>query len=75
MCFCCTFWWGTAINCSVVCPYLERFVMQGLDISDKGLDLVSNVIRRLLNIECAVLMGANIAPEVAKEEFCEATIG
>ena len=49
--------------------------MQGLDISDKGLDLVSNVIRRLLNIECAVLMGANIAPEVAKEEFCEATIG
>ncbi len=49
--------------------------MQGLDISDKGLDLVSNVIRKLLNIECAVLMGANIASEVAKEDFCEATIG
>ena len=29
----------------------------------------------MLNIECAVLMGANIASEVAKEDFCEATIG
>ena len=49
--------------------------LQGLDISEKGLDLVSHVITKLLNIECAVLMGANIAPEVAKEDFCEATIG
>ena len=36
---------------------------------------MSNVIRTMLNIECAVLMGANIASEVAKEDFCEATIG
>jgi glycerol-3-phosphate dehydrogenase (NAD+) len=28
-----------------------------------------------LNIEVAVLMGANLAPEVANENFCEATIG
>ena len=37
--------------------------------------LVSNVIRRTLEIECAVLMGANYAPEVSIECFCEATIG
>ena len=37
--------------------------------------LISNVIRRTLNIECAVLMGANIAPEVSIECFCEATVG
>lgn len=37
--------------------------------------LISNVIRRTLNIECAVLMGANVAPEVSIECFCEATIG
>lgn len=39
------------------------------------LDLISNVIRRELDIPCAVLMGANIAGEVASELFCEATIG
>ena len=48
---------------------------QGLDISDKGLDLISNLIRSMLEIECSVLMGANIAPEVARENYCEATIG
>lgn len=47
----------------------------GLDISDKGLKLISEVIKEELGISCAVLMGANIAPEVAKEHFCEATIG
>jgi len=37
--------------------------------------LISNVIRGALNIECAVLMGANVAREVSIECFCEATIG
>lgn len=39
------------------------------------LDLISNIIRNTLNIECAVLMGANVATDVAQEQFCEATIG
>jgi glycerol-3-phosphate dehydrogenase (NAD+) len=33
------------------------------------------VIKRELNIQVAVLMGANLAPEVADEKFCETTIG
>jgi len=48
---------------------------KGLDISDKGLKLISEVITDELGVGCAVLMGANIAPEVAREDFCEATIG
>lgn len=34
-----------------------------------------SVIERELNIPCSALGGANIALEVAKEQFCEATIG
>ncbi|KAI6181508.1 Glycerol-3-phosphate dehydrogenase [NAD(+)] [Aphelenchoides besseyi] len=40
-----------------------------------GIHLISEIIKSKLNIEVAVLMGANLAPEVANENFCEATIG
>jgi len=46
-----------------------------LDATNAKLDLISNVIRLTLNINCAVLMGANIAGEVALEHYCETTIG
>jgi len=48
---------------------------KGLDESNQGIDLLSNAIRNMLNIECAVVMGANIASEVGNQEFCETTIG
>ncbi|VDN03907.1 unnamed protein product [Thelazia callipaeda] len=40
-----------------------------------GIRLVTEEIRDLLNVDTAVLMGANLAQEVANEDFCEATIG
>ncbi|CAD5219517.1 unnamed protein product [Bursaphelenchus xylophilus] len=40
-----------------------------------GIHLISEVIRAALDVEVSVLMGANLAPEVANENFCEATIG
>ena len=36
---------------------------------------MSDIIGHKLGINCSALMGANIAHEVADEEFCEATIG
>lgn len=51
-------------------------LIKGFDINpDGGIELISNVIKNMLNIEMCVLMGANLAPEVAAEKFCETTIG
>jgi len=50
--------------------------LKGLDHASVGLNLVSNIIKDELNIpDVSVLMGANLAKEVAREMFGEATIG
>ncbi|VBB30714.1 unnamed protein product [Acanthocheilonema viteae] len=46
-----------------------------IDRKEGVIRLVSEKIRELLNIDTAVLMGANVAQEVANDEFSEATIG
>ena len=42
---------------------------------DAGLGLISDEIREGLGIDVSVLMGANIANEVARDQFCESTVG
>jgi len=49
---------------------------QGFDKKEGGgIELVSHIISRQLQIPVSVLMGANLAAEVAEEMFCETTIG
>lgn len=50
-------------------------LLQGVDEGPDGLKLISDVIQEKLGITMSVLMGANIANEVADEKFCETTIG
>uniref|UniRef100_A0A8C0NTH1 Glycerol-3-phosphate dehydrogenase [NAD(+)] n=1 Tax=Canis lupus familiaris TaxID=9615 RepID=A0A8C0NTH1_CANLF len=50
-------------------------LIKGIDEGPEGLKLISDIIREKMGIDVSVLMGANIASEVAAEKFCETTIG
>ena len=51
-------------------------LVKGFDILPAGgIQLITSTIKSILDIPMAVLMGANLAAEVADEEFCETTIG
>ncbi|XP_034385113.1 glycerol-3-phosphate dehydrogenase 1-like protein [Cyclopterus lumpus] len=50
-------------------------LIKGIDAGPGGLKLISDIIREKMGIDVSVLMGANIANEVAAEKFCETTIG
>lgn len=51
-------------------------LIKGVDVEKKGLNLISEIISEHLGgIDVSVLMGANLANEVALEQFSEATIG
>lgn len=50
-------------------------LIKGMDTEDGDIKLISSVIQSLLDIDVSVLMGANIAQDVAREDFCEATVG
>ncbi|XP_051263297.1 glycerol-3-phosphate dehydrogenase 1-like protein isoform X2 [Dicentrarchus labrax] len=49
-------------------------LIKGIDEGPEGLKLISDIIREKMGIDVSVLMGANIANEVAAEKFCETTI-
>jgi len=51
-------------------------LVKGFDIlPEGGIQLISKEIKKHLNVPVAVLMGANLANEVADGNFCETTIG
>lgn len=58
-----------------LCEISGYVSLQGVNVGPEDLKLISQVIREKLGITVTVLMGANIANEVADEKFCETTIG
>ena len=50
-------------------------LIKGVECGKNGMCLISQIIKNYLSIDMCVLMGANIATEVAMENFCESTIG
>merc|ERR1711988_834015 len=51
-------------------------LIKGIEFEEKGPVLISNMIKHEMGgMDVSVLMGANVANEVAKDEFCESTVG
>ncbi|KAL3829541.1 hypothetical protein ACJIZ3_018343 [Penstemon smallii] len=50
-------------------------LIKGMEVKKEGPCMISSLISEQLGINCCVLMGANIANEIALEKFSEATIG
>merc|ERR1711937_660053 len=50
-------------------------VKGGVDIAKDGLKLCSETISEIVGHSVSVIMGANVANEVARGDFCEATVG
>ena len=44
-------------------------------VRSDGPQLISQMVSKYLNIDCSVLMGANIAMDIGKEQLSEAVIG
>ncbi|MEW5301341.1 MAG: hypothetical protein WDW36_004205 [Sanguina aurantia] len=50
-------------------------LIKGMRVRPEGPQLISAMVQRLLRIDCSVLMGANIAKDIATEQMSEAVIG
>ncbi|KYQ47632.1 Glycerol-3-phosphate dehydrogenase [NAD+], cytoplasmic, partial [Trachymyrmex zeteki] len=62
----------TAVGLSLI----KQFELKGFGRGEgNSIELISKIIEKHLRIQCNVLMGANLANEVAEEKFCETTIG
>jgi len=67
-----------------ICPQMTTMakgcrvisLIKGIEFSESGPILISNMIKEALNgMDVSVLMGANVANEVARDDFCESTVG
>ncbi|KAL4134338.1 hypothetical protein PRIC2_004646 [Phytophthora ramorum] len=45
-------------------------LIKGINFDDRGVVLVSDLIHEGLDVDCSVLMGANVANKVAAGDFC-----
>lgn len=50
-------------------------LIKGMRVRSDGPQLISQMVSRYLNIDCSVLMGANVASGIAAKELSEAVIG
>jgi glycerol-3-phosphate dehydrogenase (NAD+) len=58
-----------------IVPYARAIsCTKGVDVSEKGIRLLSEAIGMRLNIYCGALSGANIASEIAQEKYSETTV-
>ena len=64
-------------GCARSCTCMRSCAWQRVDqkCACSGIVLISDLLRSGLNADCSVLMGANVANEMASDAFCETTIG
>merc|ERR1719231_391879 len=67
-----------------ICPQMTTMakgcraisLIKGIEFNEQGPILISNMIKDAINgMDVSVLMGANVANEVARDDFCESTVG
>ncbi|EKX33715.1 hypothetical protein GUITHDRAFT_81199 [Guillardia theta CCMP2712] len=64
------------IKASVAPGCIGISLIKGVHFDEQGMVLISDMIKEGMGgMDMSVLMGANLAPEVAAGQFCEATIG
>ena len=72
----CTLMGIMSYKCSDMQLPNDRLIsLQGLDVTEHGVRLLSQMINDILGVEVSAMLGANIAEEVSRDQFCEATIG
>jgi len=67
-------------TCNQMKPFVRKdakaiSLIKGVNLNETGPVLLSRTIVDILDVDVSVLMGANIAAEIAKDQFSEATIG
>jgi glycerol-3-phosphate dehydrogenase (NAD+) len=58
-----------------IVPYARGIsCIKGVEVNEKGVRLLAEMIGQELGIYCGALSGANIASEIAQEKWCETTV-